>query len=352
MFNVFRRNTGDDSGAITYENMTYRDLIEISDRIAKHIRTKIPRSYNRIRTAPQTNTEWVTNITTTPYASLVGSLVRMSITTDTSQWHEDKFKKSIACNKSPSEVKQAIRSFLQLGVVGGSAVNLSYKDSKQAEKDYGEKFFAALALKLNASGFRWGEGRDAQLKNAKDASITVVTYLSQTDRMYLDRYQVNLTLNNTPMPFTYIRALSKSAMEFKVGNCEECACAAFAMFLRFKDTQDQPLHNAPGQIRVELVKAKTGVGGGHFFVLLNRPETEIKPAFQTWFNNRDVIVCDPWISDKGVGGIITSVHPAIQELREYLVEEGNAGPNILHVRAAGHIADNPAEFQNNPIFQV
>lgn len=153
-------------------------------------------------------------------------------------------------------------------------------------------------------------------------------------------------------PPRYLAASARNAIKFGIGNCEERGCAAFCMLVTFKraDGASVAALSDGERPKIELIQAKSE-GDAHFFVLLNRPgTTDIYDDFGNWFNNANVVACDPWITDTGVGGCITA--NALNALRSYLKPGGKNGPSFLAVRATGYVGAVPADFKENDKFRL
>ena len=232
-------------------------------------------------------------------------------------------KKTTHSEVSIKELKRAVLDFVDNGKVDGKPLDLRYKPGLVEEKAYSEKFGSALASWLNAKGFR----RDGEPFTGENVMNALHSQFFPNDR-YMQESKKNGT--EAPFPMGYVTSSAKNAMRFGVGNCEECGCSAISMLL-----SNSELTKGAGDARIELIEAKVA-GDSHYFVLLNRSgATNPLQDFANWFNDPNVVVCDPWVTDRGVGGKITSNSGGMRELREYLQPDLNTRPSILRVRWEG-----------------
>jgi hypothetical protein len=140
-------------------------------------------------------------------------------------------------------------------------------------------------------------------------------------------------------PMKYIIGHARSALRFRVGNCEEVASTAYVMLTLGKKSAGELVDTGDEAVPVELVYIKTSDGAAHFFVIMNRTmgeEGSIEESKSGWLQDDDTIICDPWISDIGLGGRITDNAPAMRELRSWIEDA------TICVRATTNLASGSA----------
>jgi hypothetical protein len=77
----------------------------------------------------------------------------------------------------------------------------------------------------------------------------------------------------------------------------------------------------------------------------------MKIKFLNWFANQNVVACDPWITDTGSAGSITSAAD-VGALRDYLKPLTKDGPEFLAVRATGYLGAVPDGFTEKDAFRL
>jgi len=326
-------------------------LTALAQRVANQVRRKIPRSSNRFLDSDAGGTDWLIDEGKIEYTNFIQVCARIKATGPTQDVIKKVTKETVFCmftkkvsvDASVRELKAAVLDFLQRGHIDGSPINLDYKPGMAAENEYSQKFGAALAIHLNTMGFRNG----AVTFTAENVMRRVMLEIMQNDR------GIQAGNAKLPIPLNYVCSSAKNAFRFGVGNCEECGCAAFAMLLTLSTVDAQPITEVEDadQVRVELVHGKSE-GSGHFFVLLNRTGTlDVFEDFTRWFADPGVIVCDPWITDEGVGGPVTSTSNGMLELRRFLKPDSKAGPDYLKVRSTGYLGKNEG-LKDDPGFHL
>jgi hypothetical protein len=346
--------------------ITINRLVEIAQEVAGVVRDRIPRSANRFLDTDATNSDWLKNTYEIPYTEFIQTFVRtgtkgpgqVAIKQRTKEPVACCFSKTVSRDATIRQLKDAVLDFLQNGSIDGQTVDLNYKPGKDAEKAYSAKFAAALAAFLNQRGLRAGKER-----------FTARTVLGKIQNQLRDNDRLGQALGRSAadafvaihgrnadrtlqFPPHYIAASARNALKFHLGNCEECACTTFAFLLTFKRADGTRLAALAedDRVKVELIQARS-VGDSHFFVLLNRPgTTDIFDDFPTWFANPKVVACDPWITDTGAGGRITSEEMA--DLRDYLKPLNKDGPEFLAVRATGYLGQVPEGFKEKASFRL
>jgi hypothetical protein len=327
-------------------------LAEIAQRVANQVRRQIPRSSNRFLDTEADETDWLKDEGKIEYTAFIQTFARISAkgaTQNVIQKVEKVpvlkvFTKTVSRDASVRELKDAVLDFLNNGKVDGKPIDLDYKPGIDAEKEYSKKFGAALASHLNALGLRDGNALFMPNNAMKKVRLEILA----ADRSMKPGGGAGL-----PLPSKYIRSSAKNAFRFGVGNCEECGCAAFAMLLTFEKDDGSPLAalDDSDRVRVELIHGKSE-GDGHFFVLLNRTGTlSVFDDFARWFSDPTVIVCDPWIADEGVGGLITSSSTGMLEVRRFLKPDLKSGPDSLTVRATGYLGAK-GDLKDDPGFHL
>ncbi len=317
-------------------------LAEVAQRVASQVRRQIPRSSNRFLDPETGGTDWLNDEGSIEYTNFIQVCARISTKGPTQDVIQKVDKKTVLCvftkkvsrDASIRELKDAVLDFLHTGSVDGRPIDLSYKPGMDAERAYSAKFGAALADYLNGLGFRNGTDRFKPANVMNRVRLEIVA----NDRAIQASAGAKAGAS-LPIPLKYVASSAKNAFNFGVGNCEECGCAAFAMLLTFSTTEGAPLAEIEDvhRVRVELIHGKSE-NNAHFFVLLNRTGTlDVFDDFTRWFADPTVIACDPWITDEGVGGQITSSSKGMLELRRFLKPDSKAGPDSLKVRSTGYL---------------
>jgi hypothetical protein len=326
-------------------------LAALAQRVANQVRRQIPRSSNRYLDPEVGATDWLHDEGKIEYTNFIQVCARIkakgptqdAIKKVTKETRFCIFTKKVSGDASVRELKDAVLDFLQTGRIDGNPIDLGYKPGMAAEKEYSQKFGAALAIHLNTMGFRDGATRFTADNVMKRVRLEILA----NDR------GIQAGGANLPIPLKYVSSSAKNAFRFGVGNCEECGCAAFAMLLTLSTDDGKPIVEVDDadRVRVELVHGKSE-NSGHFFVLLNRTGTlDVFDDFTRWFAEPTVIVCDPWITDEGVGGPVTSNSNGMLELRRFLKPDSKAGPDYLKVRSTGYLGKNDG-LKDDPGFHL
>jgi hypothetical protein len=325
-------------------------LAALALRVANQVRRQIPRSSNRFLDPDVGATDWLHDEGKIEYTNFIQICARIKAKGPTQDVIQKVtkiprlciFTKKVSSDASVRELKDAVLDFLQTGRVDGNPIDLGYKPGMAAEKEYSQKFGAALATYLNAKGFRKGTAKFTGDDVMKNVRLEILA----NDR------GIQAGAANLPIPLKYVGSSAKNAFRFGVGNCEECGCAAFAMLLTLSASDGTSVAvDDADRVRVELVHGKSE-GSGHFFVLLNRAGTvDVFDDFTRWFADPTVIVCDPWITDDGVGGPVTSTSNGMMELRRFLKPDSKPGPDYLKVRSTGYLGKNDG-LKDDPGFHL
>ena len=72
-----------------------------------------------------------------------------------------------------------------------------------------------------------------------------------------------------------------------------------------------------------LLKSPPPESASHFFVILNRPNFDtsfIEDDKDNWAVDPDTVICDPWISDTGLGSSITKNSAEMRELCDWIFQ--------------------------------
>jgi hypothetical protein len=340
-------------------------LAQIAEQIAAQVRRLIPRSSNRyLDSAEAVGSDWLKTTYSIQYGEFIHTVVRAGTKGPGQATIKQKETKTNFCfpktkyrDASIKSLRDAVLDFIQNGTIEGRGIDLNYKPGMAAEKAYSAKFGAGLADYLNTSGFRDGRQRFTarnvmqKVKNELAQNDRMIQSLRMSERDAFENIHGVRADRSLMFPPRYIAASARNACKYGVGNCEECGCLAFAMFLTLKRPDGTAIVALADEERprVELVQAKSE-GDSHFFVLVNRPgSNDIFDDFDNWFANPKTIACDPWITDHGVGGPITATSLAMRELQDYL-QSKSGRPEFLAVRATGFLGKVPEDFKNDPNF--
>lgn len=326
-------------------------LVALCKGIAHRVRDLIPRSANRRLAEGGEHSEWLTgtipshvkllhtlvrSASSAPHGGVVagrfgGTLDKFSLEHKKKKFFGTKYTYE---HKTLHDMKRIILQFLNT-----YNPDMRYRTPDE-EKNFALQLGQALADYLNNQGFRRAVNREGRLKYLEWDGGRIFDDLNSD----LLEHQRMMKYNISPGAFTnvksdlilhekYVIGNARNAIRFRIGNCEEVASVAFVMLLLGKRSRDTIISTGRREIPVELVYSKSPTGGdAHFFVVVDRAnigEAAINGTKGDWATDPQTVVCDPWISDIGVGGRLAGDDPELDNIRDWIFEAD------LCVRAAG-----------------
>ena len=355
--------------------MEIGELAKLAKRVAKKVRIRIPRSSNRTITEEGGASDWLHNPDKiASHVRLLHNLVRtVSTRSDTMPNNVStqkiggpldkivrKRKTKFLCfpgktkydGVTVSDLKRIILQFIQ-----SEGIDMSYR-TREAELAYADEFGNKLATYLNNRGYRKIVDNNGHISRVDWQGSRVIDNLNSDLIEHLRLSKFGISDNNfantnvaLQLPLKYIIGNARNALKFHIGNCEECASAAFLMLLLGKDAQGEAIDTGGQAYPVELVYIKSPEGAAHFFVVVNRQDFDtetINGNKDDWPADDATIICDPWISDVGLGGRVTSANETMGELRNWIEESS------ICVRATGYVGQGVASMKqkDEPLFYL
>lgn len=343
--------------------MNTDQLARLAKAVARNVRQAIPRSANRRWSEEQGKSTWLQNQDEIPsHVRLLHTLVRTasapnpqatvnamnrkiggSLDMLTKQRKKKVLGFTYKTKYDPVTVRELKRIILEF--MNAEGIDLRYR-THDDELRYCNDFGNRLAQYLNNRGYRKfvsGNGGGNRVMWSGDRVISNLNSdLLEHQRM--GKYNVDMrSFGDTgaalTLPVEYVLGNARNALKFHIGNCEELASVAFAMLLLGKRSQHEAIATGDRPIPMELayIKSPPPESASHFFVILNRANFDtsfIEDDKDDWAADPDTVICDPWISDIGLGGSVTKNSADMEELRDWIAH------SRICVRATAEIGGN------------
>lgn len=342
--------------------MDTEQLARLAKGVAKRVRIAVPRSANRQWSEEQQGSTWLQRQDEIPsHVRLLHTLVRTAsrpnphmavnalnrkIGGSLDKITKMRKKKVLGITYKTKydpvtvhDLKRIILDFLN-----AEGVDLRYQN-REDELRYCQDIGDRLARYLNNHGYRKFIEDDRGGNRVRWTGDRVLDNLNSDllEHQRMSKYNVDMRSFGDPsaaltLPLEYVIGNARNALKFHIGNCEELASIAFGMLLLAKRSQHEPIDTGDRLIPMELayIKSPPPENASHFFVVLNRPNFDtsfIEDDKDEWVTDPDTVICDPWISDTGLGGLVTKNSAEMRELRDWIAQ------SRICVRATAAVGD-------------
>lgn len=329
--------------------MNTDQLARLAKTVARNVRQAIPRSANRQWSEEQGKSTWLQNQDEIPsHVRLLHTLVRTASSPNpgatvnamnrkiggaldmlTKRRKKKVLGITYKTKYDPVTVRDLKRIILEF--MNAEGIDLRYQN-RDDELRYCRDFGDRLATYLNNRGYRKfvsnANGGNRVLWSGDRVIDNLNSDLLEHQRMgkfNVDMRSFGDTGADLTLPLEYVLGNARNALKFRIGNCEELASVAFAMLLLGKRSQHESIDTGDRAISMELVyiKSPPPERASHFFVVLNRPNFDtsfIEDDKDNWAVDPETIICDPWISDTGIGGPITKNSAEMRELQGWIFQ--------------------------------